>query len=32
MTTGFIYALPAAIHYAFKRNMVGGLTAVVLKS
>ena len=28
MTTGFIYALPpAAIYYAFKRYMVGGLTA-----
>jgi multiple sugar transport system permease protein len=33
MTTGFIYALPpAAICYAFKRYMVGGLTAGAVKS
>src|SRR5438105_7095535 len=33
MTTGFIYALPpAAIYYAFKRYMVGGLTAGAVKS
>ena len=33
MTTGFIYALPpAAIYYAFRRYMVGGLTAGAVKS
>ncbi|MES1163486.1 MAG: carbohydrate ABC transporter permease, partial [Rhizobacter sp.] len=33
MTTGFIYALPpAAIYYAFKRYMVGGLTAGAVKA
>jgi multiple sugar transport system permease protein len=33
MTKGFIYALPpAAIYYAFKRYMVGGLTAGAVKS
>ena len=33
MTTGFIYALPpAAMYYAFKRYMVGGLTAGAVKS
>jgi multiple sugar transport system permease protein len=33
MTTGFIYALPpAAIYYAFKRYMAGGLTAGAVKS
>jgi multiple sugar transport system permease protein len=33
MATGFIYALPpAAIYYAFKRYMVGGLTAGAVKS
>jgi len=33
MTTGFIYALPpAAIYYAFKRYMVGGITAGAVKS
>src|SRR6266700_2825784 len=33
MTTGFIYAQPpAAIYYAFKRYMVGGLTAGAVKS
>src|SRR4051794_36785625 len=33
MTTGFIYALPpAAIYYAFKKYMVGGLTAGAVKS
>jgi len=33
MTTGFIYELPpAAIYYAFKRYMVGGLTAGAVKS
>jgi multiple sugar transport system permease protein len=33
MTTGLIYALPpAAIYYAFKRYMVGGLTAGAVKS
>jgi multiple sugar transport system permease protein len=33
MTTGFIYALPpAAVYYAFKRYMVGGLTAGAVKS
>jgi multiple sugar transport system permease protein len=33
MTTGLIYALPpAAIYYAFKRYMVGGLTAGSVKS
>jgi multiple sugar transport system permease protein len=33
MTTGFIYALPlAAIHYAFKRYMVGVLMAGAVKS
>src|SRR3984893_4398583 len=32
MTTGFIYALPpAAIYYAFKRYMGGGLTAGAVK-
>ena len=32
MTTGFIYALPpAAIYYAFRRYMVGGLTAGAVK-
>lgn len=33
MTTGFIYALPpAAVYYAFRRYMVGGLTAGAVKS
>ncbi|MEO7246490.1 MAG: carbohydrate ABC transporter permease [Rubrivivax sp.] len=33
MATGFIYALPpAAIYYAFKRYMVGGLTAGAVKA
>ena len=33
MATGFIYALPpAAIYYAFRRYMVGGLTAGAVKS
>ena len=33
MATGLIYALsPAAIYYAFKRHMVGGLTAGAVKS
>jgi multiple sugar transport system permease protein len=33
MAVGFIYALPpAAIYYAFKRYMVGGLTAGAVKS
>ena len=33
MTTGLIYAMPpAAIYYAFKRYMVGGLTAGAVKS
>jgi multiple sugar transport system permease protein len=33
MTTGFIYALPpAAVYYAFKKYMVGGLTAGAVKS
>ena len=33
MTTGFIYALPpAAIYYALRRYMVGGLTAGAVKS
>src|SRR5919204_4524870 len=33
MTTGFIYALPpAAIYYAVRRYMVGGLTAGAVKS
>lgn len=33
MTTGLIYALPpAAIYYAFKRYMVGGLTTGAVKS
>ena len=33
MTTGLIYSLPpAAIYYAFKRYMVGGLTAGAVKS
>ena len=33
MATGFIYALPpAAIYYAFKRYMVGGLTAGSVKA
>jgi multiple sugar transport system permease protein len=33
MTTGLVYALPpAAIYYAFKRYMVGGLTAGAVKS
>ncbi|HEY8337768.1 MAG TPA: carbohydrate ABC transporter permease [Tardiphaga sp.] len=33
MTTGLIYALPpAAMYYAFKRYMVGGLTAGAVKS
>ena len=33
MTTGLIYALPpAAIYYAFKRYMVGGLTAGAVKN
>ena len=33
MATGFLYALPpAAIYYAFKRYMVGGLTAGAVKS
>jgi len=33
MTTGFIYALPpAAVYYAFKRYMIGGLTAGAVKS
>ena len=33
MATGFIYALPpVAIYYAFKRYMVGGLTAGAVKS
>ena len=33
MTVGLIYALPpAAIYYAFKRYMVGGLTAGAVKS
>ena len=33
MTTGLLYALPpAAIYYAFKRYMVGGLTAGAVKS
>lgn len=33
MATGLIYALPpAAIYYAFKRYMVGGLTAGAVKS
>jgi multiple sugar transport system permease protein len=33
MTTGFIYALPpAAIYYAFRRYVVGGLTAGAVKS
>jgi len=33
MTTGLIYALPpAAIYYAFKRYMVGGLTAGAVKA
>jgi multiple sugar transport system permease protein len=33
MATGFIYALPpAAIYYAFKRYMVGGITAGAVKS
>ena len=31
--TGLVYALPpAAIYYAFKRYMVGGLTAGAVKS
>jgi multiple sugar transport system permease protein len=33
MTTGLLYALPpAAIYYAFKRYMVGGLTAGAVKA
>jgi multiple sugar transport system permease protein len=33
MTTGLLYALPpAAIYYAFRRYMVGGLTAGAVKS
>jgi multiple sugar transport system permease protein len=33
MTTGLVYALPpAAIYYAFKRYMVGGLTAGAVKA
>ena len=33
MATGFIYALPpAAIYYAFRRYMVGGITAGAVKS
>jgi len=33
MTTGFIYALPpAAVYYAFRKYMVGGLTAGAVKS
>ena len=33
MTVGLIYALPpAAIYYAFKRYMVGGLTAGAVKT
>jgi len=33
MATGLIYAMPpAAIYYAFKRYMVGGLTAGAVKS
>ena len=33
MTTGFVYALPpAAVYYAFRRYMVGGLTAGAVKS
>ena len=33
MATGLIYALPpAAIYYAFKRYMVGGITAGAVKS
>ena len=33
MATGLIYALPpAAIYYAFKRYMIGGLTAGAVKS
>ncbi len=33
MATGFLYALPpAAIYYAFKRYMVGGLTAGAVKA
>jgi multiple sugar transport system permease protein len=33
MTIGFIYALPpSAIYYAFRRYMVGGLTAGAVKS
>ena len=33
MTTGLLYAVPpAAIYYAFKRYMVGGLTAGAVKS
>jgi multiple sugar transport system permease protein len=33
MTTGLVYAMPpAAIYYAFKRYMVGGLTAGAVKS
>jgi multiple sugar transport system permease protein len=33
MTTGFLYALPpAAIYYAFKKHMTGGLTAGAVKS
>ena len=33
MATGFVYALPpAAIYYAFRRYMVGGLTAGAVKS
>jgi multiple sugar transport system permease protein len=33
MTTGLLYALPpAAIYYAFKRYMVGGLTAGAVKT
>jgi multiple sugar transport system permease protein len=33
MTTGLLYAIPpAAIYYAFKRYMVGGLTAGAVKS
>jgi multiple sugar transport system permease protein len=33
MATGLVYALPpAAIYYAFKRYMVGGLTAGAVKS
>ena len=32
MATGLVYALPpAAIYYAFKRYMVGGLTAGAVK-